>query len=117
MVVVDGSGLSPHARVTPASLVEALREGGREFRLGPELVASLPIAGRDGTLEKRTRRSQGKVRAKTGLLSDQRVTALSGFAELADGELGVFSILVNRYAGGASGAMSAVDAWVAELAH
>jgi D-alanyl-D-alanine carboxypeptidase/D-alanyl-D-alanine-endopeptidase (penicillin-binding protein 4) len=115
MVVVDGSGLSPRSRVSPRSLVAALRGGSEAFRFGPELVAALPIAGRDGTLERRAREALDDVRAKTGLLSDQRTTSLSGFAELADGEIAVFSILVNGYKGGTSAAMDAVDAWVAQL--
>jgi D-alanyl-D-alanine carboxypeptidase/D-alanyl-D-alanine-endopeptidase (penicillin-binding protein 4) len=72
-------------------------------------VAALPIAGTDGTLEKRIRMGRGRIRAKTGLLSDASVTALSGFAERADGEVLIFSILVNGHSGGSAEAMDAVD--------
>ena len=113
--IVDGSGLSTRNRVSARSLNAALTVGGRAFAFGPELVAALPRAADDGTLEKRARKSKGRVRAKTGLLSDARVTSLSGYAELADGEIAVFSIVVNAYANGARAAMDGVDAFVAEL--
>lgn len=109
----DGSGLSYENRVTPRSLVEALRLAGSSFRFGPEFVAALPIAGGDGTLEERAESAAHRVRAKTGLLT--RVTALSGYAELSDGTRAVFSIVANGYRGGAERAMAALDAFVAAL--
>jgi D-alanyl-D-alanine carboxypeptidase/D-alanyl-D-alanine-endopeptidase (penicillin-binding protein 4) len=107
--LVDGSGLSLQNRVSPRTLVRALQVGRASFRSGPEFVASLPIAEMDGTLEKRLRGGHGRVRAKTGLLSDASVTALSGYAERADGEVLIFSILVNGHSGDSEGAMNAVD--------
>ena len=55
------------------------------------MVASLPIAGRTGTLHDRMRgtAAAGVVRAKTGTTND--ATALSGFV----GDRYVFSVLVN----------------------
>jgi D-alanyl-D-alanine carboxypeptidase/D-alanyl-D-alanine-endopeptidase (penicillin-binding protein 4) len=114
-MLVDGSGLSAVNRLSARMLVDALRTGSASFRIGPELVAALPIAQRDGTLERRGEASADRVRAKTGLLSDQRVTALSGFAELPGGGRAVFSILVNGHRGGSQAAMDAVDRFVAEL--
>ncbi len=108
--LVDGSGLSLQNRLSPRSLVEALRTGRDAFGFGPEFVASMPIAERDGTLEKRLRGGDGRIRAKTGLLSDADVTSLSGYAERSDGEVLVFSILVNGFSGGSGRAMDAVDA-------
>jgi D-alanyl-D-alanine carboxypeptidase/D-alanyl-D-alanine-endopeptidase (penicillin-binding protein 4) len=107
--LVDGSGLSIQNRVTPRTLVDALRVGRESFRIGPEFVAALPISRTDGTLEKRIREGRGRIRAKTGLLSDASVTALSGYAERADGEVLIFSILVNGHSGGSAAAMDAVD--------
>ncbi|MHA7840201.1 MAG: D-alanyl-D-alanine carboxypeptidase, partial [bacterium] len=75
----------------------------------PEFMASMPIADRDGTLEERLPGGTGRIRAKTGLLSDASVTALSGYAERADGETLLFSILVNGHSGGSGAAMEAVD--------
>jgi D-alanyl-D-alanine carboxypeptidase len=42
-------------------------------------------------------------------LSDASVTALSGYAERSDGEVLIFSILVNGHSGGSAAAMDAVD--------
>jgi D-alanyl-D-alanine carboxypeptidase/D-alanyl-D-alanine-endopeptidase (penicillin-binding protein 4) len=59
----------------------------------PELVASLPVAGRTGTLHDRMRRSAatGIVVAKTG--TTDNASALSGFV----GDRYVFSILENGW--------------------
>lgn len=111
--IVDGSGLSYRDKLSPRSLVAALRIGRGSFRIGPELTAALPIANGDGTLEKRVEGAPGRVRAKTGLLN--RVTSLSGYAELPDGEVAVFSVLTNGYRGSDEQAMDALDEFVAVL--
>ncbi len=113
LTLLDGSGLSYGNRVSPHVLVEALRSAEASFRFGPEFQASLPIASADGTLEKRARDAAYRVRAKTGLLT--RVTSLSGYAELPDGERAVFSVIVNGFRVGAGEAMDAVDGFVAAL--
>jgi D-alanyl-D-alanine carboxypeptidase/D-alanyl-D-alanine-endopeptidase (penicillin-binding protein 4) len=107
--IVDGSGLSLQNRLSPRILVRALSAGRSSFRIGAEFVASMPIAELDGTLTKRLRGGKGRIRAKTGLLSDAAVTALSGYAERSDGETLIFSILVNGHAGRSGAAMDAVD--------
>ena len=90
----DGSGLSRLNRVTPEATTRLLARMSRApsaalFR------ASLPVAGRDGTLERRLRRSHaaGRVAAKTG--SFTHVSALSGYALTADGEPLAFSVICN----------------------
>jgi D-alanyl-D-alanine carboxypeptidase/D-alanyl-D-alanine-endopeptidase (penicillin-binding protein 4) len=111
---VDGSGLSYENRVPPRVLVAALRIGTGSFRYGPELLAALPIAAADGTLEKRAAGAAHAVRAKTGLLTS--VTSLSGLAQGADGRVVVFSVLVNGFRGSAESAMDALDRFVSVLA-
>jgi D-alanyl-D-alanine carboxypeptidase/D-alanyl-D-alanine-endopeptidase (penicillin-binding protein 4) len=111
--IVDGSGLSYRDKLTPRALVDALRIARGSFRIGPELTAALPIANGDGTLEKRVKGAPGRVRAKTGLLN--RVTSLSGFAELPNGEVAIFSVLTNGYRGSDGDAMKALDRFVAVL--
>jgi D-alanyl-D-alanine carboxypeptidase/D-alanyl-D-alanine-endopeptidase (penicillin-binding protein 4) len=113
ITLVDGSGLSYENRVAPRSLVEVLRIAAQSFRYGPELLAALPIAAADGTLEKRAGAAADVVRAKTGLLT--RVTGLSGQAQLADGRVVIFSVLANGFRGSAESAMDAIDRFVAEL--
>ena len=51
--------------------------------------------------------------AKTGLLTG--VTALSGFAELADGTQVAFSVIANGFRSSAERAMDAVDGFVSAL--
>jgi D-alanyl-D-alanine carboxypeptidase/D-alanyl-D-alanine-endopeptidase (penicillin-binding protein 4) len=113
MVVVDGSGLSYDNRVSPRQMVAALRLADSSFRYAPEFIASLPIAAADGTLKKRAAAAASAVRAKTGLLT--RVTALSGFAEIADGTDVVFSLIVNGYRCNDERAMDAVDGFVSAM--
>lgn len=111
--LADGSGLSRSNRVTPRTLASALRTARASFVFGPELVAALPIAARDGTLERRAPGAIDAVRAKTGLLTG--VTGLSGYARLRDGTDVVFSILANGYKHGDVAAMAAVDELVSKL--
>ena len=111
--LVDGSGLAPVDRVAPRAFVSALRLARDSFRFGPELEAALPIAARDGTLEKRAAAAMDAVRAKTGLLAG--ATSLSGYAHLQDGSEAVFSIIANDYKQGDLEAMAAIDGFVAAL--
>jgi D-alanyl-D-alanine carboxypeptidase/D-alanyl-D-alanine-endopeptidase (penicillin-binding protein 4) len=92
--LVDGSGLARGNRASPYRVVRlltamALRD---EF---PAFHASLPVAGRDGTLADRMRRGPARRRchAKTGTLSN--VSALSGYCEARSGASYAFSILMN----------------------
>jgi D-alanyl-D-alanine carboxypeptidase/D-alanyl-D-alanine-endopeptidase (penicillin-binding protein 4) len=89
--LVDGSGLSLSDRLTPTALASLLSVMWADFEVRLELIASLPLAGRTGTLQDRMRRgaATGVVRAKTGTTSN--ASALSGF--VADRY--VFSILQN----------------------
>jgi D-alanyl-D-alanine carboxypeptidase/D-alanyl-D-alanine-endopeptidase (penicillin-binding protein 4) len=111
--LVDGSGLSNENRVPTRLLVSALRLVDAFFELGPELIAALPIAAVDGTLERRAQAASGRVRAKTGLLTG--ATGLSGFAKSAGGRKLIFSVLVNGYRGSDTEAMRALDGFVAAL--
>jgi D-alanyl-D-alanine carboxypeptidase/D-alanyl-D-alanine-endopeptidase (penicillin-binding protein 4) len=93
-VLVDGSGLARNDRASPrsvATMLDRLRDR-PDF---PALYDSLPIAGRDGTLDTRMRHSaaRGRCRAKTGTISG--VSALSGFCTTRSGRTVAFSILMN----------------------
>jgi len=91
--IVDGSGLSLLDRWTPAALVALLRAMWDDPGVRPELLASLPVAGRTGTLADRMRSgpARGLVRAKTG--TTDNASALSGFV----GDRYVFSVLENGW--------------------
>lgn len=91
----NGSGLFDATEVSARQLTMVLRAAHQDFRIGPDLIASLSVGGVDGTLAKRWHGhpAGGHVRAKTGTLD--KVTTLAGYLAL-DGQhpLG-FAILVN----------------------
>jgi D-alanyl-D-alanine carboxypeptidase/D-alanyl-D-alanine-endopeptidase (penicillin-binding protein 4) len=78
--IVDGSGLSSLDRLTTEAVVAMLRTSWVDEDLREILLASLPLAGRSGTLGSRMRgtAAAGRVRAKTGTLN--QASALSGYA-------------------------------------
>lgn len=116
----NGSGLFGASAVSAHQIVKLLRAADADYRIGPDLVASLPVGGLDGTLARRWhgRPALGRVRAKTGTL-DQVVT-LSGFVGVGSRHVLAFSILVNAIPRGQRAVSRAmaddmVDAMVAYL--
>jgi D-alanyl-D-alanine carboxypeptidase/D-alanyl-D-alanine-endopeptidase (penicillin-binding protein 4) len=112
----DGSGLTRYDFVTPEALVTILTHVARDPRLKDPFEASLPIAGRDGTLANRMKgtAAEGNARAKTGSMTAVRGT--SGYVTAADGEPLVFSILANNYDTPAAAITSTEDAIIVRLA-
>ena len=106
---MDGSGLSRYNLVTTELLVDLLVFVYNDFELMPDYVASLPIAGVDGTLKNRMKgmHAEKVLRAKTGTLSG--VSALAGYTVTANGEVLAFSILISHYAGPAAPARRIQD--------
>jgi D-alanyl-D-alanine carboxypeptidase/D-alanyl-D-alanine-endopeptidase (penicillin-binding protein 4) len=92
--VVDGSGLSRANQTSPAEVVTLLREMD-ETPDGAAFRASLPVAGRSGTLSGRMRRTaaEGRCQAKTGTLTG--VSALAGYCTTAGGGRVAFAFLMN----------------------
>ncbi len=93
--VYDGSGLSRSDRVSPREVVDLLTGMASLPEEGIALRASLPVAGRTGTLSHRMRRTaaQDACSAKTGTL--RGVSALSGYCQSAGGDLLAFSFIEN----------------------
>ena len=110
-VAVDGSGLSRYNYVTAETLTTVLEQMYRDPRHRDAFVATLPIAGKDGTVSTRMRRTraEGNAVAKTGSISNVR--SLSGFVRTRDGEMVVFSILANDFV-----IPSPTINWIADLA-
>ncbi len=96
-IMVDGSGLSRYNYVTAATLTDVLRHMYQDPRHRDAFLATLAIAGKDGTIGTRLRgtRAEGNALAKTGSISNVR--SLSGFVRTRDGEMLVFSILANDF--------------------
>ena len=91
----NGSGLFDASDFSPQQIVKVLEAGYRDFRYGPDLVSSLAIAGRDGTLRRRMRQgpARGLVRAKTGTLA--AVTTLAGYVARNAAQPVAFAIFIN----------------------
>jgi serine-type D-Ala-D-Ala carboxypeptidase/endopeptidase (penicillin-binding protein 4) len=97
MLIADGSGLSRYNLIAPDSLVRVLARVYADERLRAPFVATLPVAGVDGTLSARMRGTpaEGRVHAKTGTFSNAR--ALAGYVDTADGEPLAFAIVANNF--------------------
>jgi D-alanyl-D-alanine carboxypeptidase/D-alanyl-D-alanine-endopeptidase (penicillin-binding protein 4) len=110
-VMYDGSGLSRYNYVTASTVVTILEHMYKDPRHHDAFLATLPIAGRDGTIASRMRRTraEGNAVAKTGSISNVR--SLSGFVKTQDGEPLVFSILANDFV-----IPAATITWIADLA-
>jgi D-alanyl-D-alanine carboxypeptidase/D-alanyl-D-alanine-endopeptidase (penicillin-binding protein 4) len=116
----NGSGLYSASELSPHQLVKLLTAAQADYRIGPDLVASLPTGGYDGTLAKRWRgrAAEGRVRAKTGTLD--KVVTLAGYVAVDGAHQIAFAILVNEIPPGQRGAVremadEMVDVLVADL--
>lgn len=91
--IADGSGLSLYNYVSAELLVSLLRHAYRKRDIHQHLLPSLPIAGIDGTLNKRMTEgnAKGNVMAKTGTVTG--VSTLAGYVTGIDGRQMCFAIL------------------------
>ncbi|HEX4585698.1 MAG TPA: D-alanyl-D-alanine carboxypeptidase/D-alanyl-D-alanine-endopeptidase [Burkholderiaceae bacterium] len=111
LVLENGCGLSRRERISADSLARLLRHAYAGPRM-PEFVASLPVAGLDGTMKKRNA-APGNAYVKTGLL--EGVRALAGYVLSASGHRYVVVAIVNHAnADAATGALDALLSWVQE---
>ena len=110
-VLDNGSGLSRQERITPQALARMLQTAYVSGAM-PELMASLPITGVDGTLRRsKSRVSQGWAHLKTGSLRD--ATALAGYVHTPSGRrLVVVSVINHPNAAAARPALEALVDWV-----
>lgn len=108
-VVDNGAGLSREARISAHALGRMLHTAWLSPVM-PEFIASLPIAGVDGTL--RRSRTQASAHLKTGTLRDS--SALAGYVDSSSGKRYVLVALVNHAnAAAARPAMEALVDWAA----
>src|SRR5499427_9713897 len=122
--LVDGSGLSPLDRLTPAALAAVVRLAavGQQHALRAS-ITGMPVAGFSGTLAPGQsvfggfgRPALGMVRAKTGNLGT--VASLSGIATDASGHVLAFAFMADKIAKGSQLASAAgtIDAMATALA-
>lgn len=106
----DGSGVSRYNLLSTELIINIFKYS---YYSQPGLFNTfyntLPIAGIDGTLEKRMRNTlvEGNLRAKTGTLNG--VVTLSGFVNAADGDIIAFSIFIQNYTAKNSTARKFID--------
>ena len=121
VLLQDGSGLSRLDRVQPGALTRLLAAvaGADRERLFP-VLSGLPVAGFDGTLERRYRKGPGRpaagvVRAKTGTLNG--VSALAGLVRTRGGRLLAFDLTADAVPLGSTlASQTALDRLAAALA-
>ncbi|MEI6661541.1 MAG: D-alanyl-D-alanine carboxypeptidase/D-alanyl-D-alanine-endopeptidase [Comamonadaceae bacterium] len=108
----NGSGLSRTERISAQALGRLLQSAYRS-PLMPELIASLPISGIDGTMKRSKSNSQGSAHLKTGSMNG--VTAIAGFVHATSGKHYVLVALVNHpNAPAARAAFDALVDWTAQ---
>ena len=111
LALENGCGLSRRERISADSLARLLEQAYAGPRM-PEFVASLPVAGLDGTMKNRTAAS-GSAYVKTGFLDGVR--AVAGYVLAGSGHHYVVVAIVNHAnADSAVGALDALLSWVQE---
>jgi serine-type D-Ala-D-Ala carboxypeptidase/endopeptidase (penicillin-binding protein 4) len=113
--LVDGSGLSRYSFASAEALVR-LSAWALAQPWGADLVALLPVAGREGTLAGRMLHTpaEGRVRAKTGSMTGVR--NLVGFADTVGGGPLTFAFLINGVAAPQAEVIAVQDRVVALIA-
>lgn len=114
LVLENGAGLSRIERISAAHL-NALLLAAWQSPVMPEFMASLPVAGLDGTLKRRLRDTPaaGRVHAKTGYLDGVR--SLAGYVQDVRGRRYSLVLLINHpEAAAGQAAIDALVLWVVE---
>jgi D-alanyl-D-alanine carboxypeptidase/D-alanyl-D-alanine-endopeptidase (penicillin-binding protein 4) len=114
LVLENGSGLSRQEQISAAHLTQLLRLAW-ESAVMPEFVASLPLAGLDGTMKNRLKNTpaEGRAHIKTGTLEGVKTAA--GYVQDTAGKRYAVTFLINHP--NAAAGQNAVDAlllWVAQ---
>lgn len=107
VVIENGSGLSRNERISAAALSAVMQRIWQSPQM-PEFIASLPMAGVDGTMGRRLQDSpvRGHAHIKTGTLMD--VTSIAGYLTAKSGRRIIISCMINHE--NASAARPALDA-------
>lgn len=95
LVLENGSGLSRKTRITAENMMGLLQHAWAGPYM-PEFLASLPLAGLDGTLRKHFKRQPeaGRIHAKTGLIDG--VVAIAGYVRAKSGRTFCVVLFVNH---------------------
>jgi D-alanyl-D-alanine carboxypeptidase/D-alanyl-D-alanine-endopeptidase (penicillin-binding protein 4) len=113
--IEDGSGLSPLNSLNTRALVKLLvflRNKGKYF---DEFYASLPDAGKNGTMKNNFTDPvfESRLRAKSGSMT--RVRSFAGYFTTVSGKKMVFSIIINNYSGPSKIITTAIEENIKDL--
>jgi D-alanyl-D-alanine carboxypeptidase/D-alanyl-D-alanine-endopeptidase (penicillin-binding protein 4) len=114
-VLTDGCGMSTSNRVSSFHLAQLLRKSLLDPKSAAAIEASLPLAGRSGTLEGRMKgtAAEGRLRAKTGTM--EGVRSYTGIATDKAGKRYTFSLIVNNYKGSSASVRTKLERWMVAL--
>ncbi len=115
LVLENGSGLSRRERISADHLNALLLQAGREPTQA-EFIASLALAGQEGTVEQRKLGElvEGRFHLKTGSL--EGVSGIAGYGDTLSGRRICFVFLVNHpHAAEARPAQDALLRWIGEM--
>jgi D-alanyl-D-alanine carboxypeptidase/D-alanyl-D-alanine-endopeptidase (penicillin-binding protein 4) len=109
--LVDGSGLSPRNFFPPELMARYLYAKAGDERLR----ATIPLAGRTGSLRNALRgtAAEGRLWAKSGSVS--AVRCFAGYARTRRGRELVFSVMVNNYTATGAQVRRALNDWMVSL--
>jgi D-alanyl-D-alanine carboxypeptidase/D-alanyl-D-alanine-endopeptidase (penicillin-binding protein 4) len=115
MFIEDGSGLSPLDAINTREVVRLLvymKNKGKYFN---EYFASLPDAGKNGTLKNYFKDPlfDSRLKAKSGSMT--RVRSFAGYFTAKSGKNMAFSIIINNYSGASQNIISGIEENIREL--
>jgi serine-type D-Ala-D-Ala carboxypeptidase/endopeptidase (penicillin-binding protein 4) len=115
LFIQDGSGLSPLNAICTRDLVSLLIYMKRTGKYFKEYYASLPYAGKEGTLKGwfMDPAFDSNLKAKSGSMA--RVRNYAGYFSTASGKNIVFSIIVNNYTGPSKNIISGIENILKEI--
>jgi len=97
LIMYDGCGLSRSNLVTPQAFQTLLVKTFNDSILGPVIIPSLPVSGKNGSMSQVGKGTilEGNMKAKTGYI--EHVRAYTGFLKNKAGRDLAFVILLNNY--------------------
>ena len=114
LFLYDGCGLAPQNAASAQFFCDLLVHMHNKSNYAKEFFASLPLAGRDGTLKyfMTNTKYHGKVRAKSGSIGG--VQCYAGY--LIDGNKKyAFTIMVNKFTGSRSAVRKSIEQFISSL--
>lgn len=114
LFLYDGSGLAPQNAASAEFFSDLLFHMYNKSNYSKEFYATLPVAGREGTLSSfmKNRKYEGKIRAKSGSIGG--VQCFAGY--LIDGNKKyAFTIMVNKFTGSRAAVRKSIEDFVESL--